>query len=190
MSDRRANDISQDSSMIFEKLPREQWRIILECSAGVGFADFLLYLSVIMAVVAFALPEFFVDTKKASEAERAIVESDLKLIGEAILLLEEDVDVLAGVPGPNPCVNEPEVSVVEGDCQLGLYCTNGEYLNWKGHYLKKPLVDPWGQPYYLDNDYKGKSKMQRVVGSMGPNGLQDFHGKGDDLIVVLCERGS
>ncbi|MEO0336068.1 MAG: type II secretion system protein GspG [Pseudomonadota bacterium] len=163
--------------------PRE-----IRSESGMTFADFLLYLSAILALVAFSLPNFLVREKTASQTERQIVNEDLALIGEAILLMEAETGFLAGLEGPNPCVNTSEAFIDNEDCGMGIYCDHGVYPNWQGPYLNKKLVDPWGQAYYIDNDYRGRSGLQRVVGSMGPNGIQDFYGQGDDIVVILCKR--
>ena len=49
------------------------------------------------------------------------------------------------------------------------------------------LDDPWGRPFYFDSDIViGNGVWARVVGSKGPNGRQDWHGRGDDIYYVLC----
>jgi hypothetical protein len=166
----------------------DRLRAQLHSEAGLNLLDLLLYLSVMLAGLSFALPEFFVPEQQADANERAQIKQDLTQLREALNMLETDIAMLAGAPGPNPCVNAPEKFIHTNDCEFGLYCDNG-YPGWKGPYLTDPLKDPWGQPYYVDNDYRTSAGLQRVIGSMGPNGLQDFGGRGDDIVMVLCERG-
>lgn len=162
---------------------------LLKSNKGAGFSDTLLGVSVVCAVLVFALPEYLktgADTIKPSEREVAM--GDLDRIAQAIQQLEQDTGVMSGYPGPNPCVNDGE-SLIDRDCRMGLFCTNGKYANWSGPYLTSDMRDPWGNPYYLDNDFYRKGKVSRVVASMGPNGVQDYKAGGDDIVLILCTRG-
>lgn len=157
--------------------------------SGRGLADTLIFLSAIIAVVAFVGPEYMDLGTNLKPSEKQQVSRDLDTLLKAIELLESETGELVGLPGPNPCVNAPEFFVTK-DCRQGLLCNDGRYGLWNGPYLKRELSDPWGQAYYIDNDYKTDKGLARVIGSLGPNGVQDPFGKGDDTIRVLCQRGS
>lgn len=121
--------------------------------------------------------------------ENAILKakSDLKLIADAVQQLEKHSKIKAGYPGPNPCINDPEFASLD-TCRLGLMCNDGKYKVWNGPYIKVLPLDPWGQKYYLDNDYYQNGSVSRVLGSKGPNGVQDYDSASDDIIHVLCSE--
>lgn len=87
-----------------------------------------------------------------------------------------------------------------------LYSTSGE-LQWKGPYLSKRGLDPWGKSYLIylqgvrdaanpdetDATKKGKTDKNILVISAGPNGVvetlsTDNSAKGDDIVTVLGRR--
>lgn len=85
------------------------------------------------------------------------------------------------------------------------YSTTGE-LQWKGPYISKRGLDPWGKSYLIymqgirdaaDPDAaaadKGKTDKNILVISAGPNGVvetlpTDNSAKGDDIVTVLGRR--
>jgi prepilin-type N-terminal cleavage/methylation domain-containing protein len=52
-------------------------------------------------------------------------------------------------PPQSAANNEIDVSLPEA----GLVGTDGTYPNWAGPYMP-PILDPWGTPYFLDEDYQ------------------------------------
>jgi prepilin-type N-terminal cleavage/methylation domain-containing protein len=92
----------------------------------------------------------------------------------------------------------------------GLLATDGTYPNWDGPYIKD-ATDPWGHPYFLDEDYyctSGAVGCQginditfgaSVIVSCGPDGMigddlsnpQPDNGIGcayndDNIVLILC----
>lgn len=61
--------------------------------------------------------------------------------------------------------------------QAGLLSTDGSHPNWQGPYMSE-ISDPWGNPYYLDEDY------QCTAGALGCNGIADA-GQ-DTSAIVSC----
>ena len=163
---------------------------LLKSETGIGFPDLLLYISVGCAALVFILPQYIkVGQDTISRQEREVTLVDLETIAAAINQLEKDTGMLAGYPGPNPCVN-PSEHLIDRDCRVGLYCTNGKHSNWAGPYLTSDMRDPWGNPYYLDNDFHRGGNISRVIASMGPNGVQDYKERtSDDIVIVLCTQG-
>lgn len=145
--------------------------------------DIFLMFSITVAVAAFVAPLFL--NPGPSQPELMKTRQDVKVIGEAILAMEKDTGDVSGLPGPNPCVNDPEYTDL-ASCELGLICNHPIYKNWKGPYLTKISKDIWGHNYYIDNDYYIGKEIQRVVGSKGPNGVQDYGPASDDIIYTLC----
>lgn len=157
---------------------------LLMNSRGIGMGDLMVLISVACAVLVFYIPEFIKPQADESLVVRA--QTDLQILGEAVRRMEKHTGVLAGYPGPNSCVNDLEFENLE-QCRLGLACTDGKYPLWNGPYLKDIPLDPWGRKYYLDNDYYARNgSVARVLGSKGPNGVQDYGDKSDDVIFVLC----
>lgn len=152
---------------------------------GIGFADFLLLLAAGLGVLTFYLPSLI--QPKVDPGLKAEAVIHLKIIAEAVQKLEESTKLVAGYPGPHPCVNSMEFSDLT-ICRLGLTCQDGKYQNWEGPYLKEIPKDPWGRAYYLDNDFYQNGKALRVLGSFGPNGHQDYGSDSDDIVHVLCEQ--
>lgn len=59
----------------------------------------------------------------------------------------------------------------------GMVDTDGTYPNWKGPYIPE-AIDPWGTPYYFDEDYQCKAS------STGCGGVTDFGT--DSSVLVSC----
>lgn len=156
---------------------------LIRNQSGLGLEDLLVIISIVCAAGAFVLPEFLKPEQDKGLLAKA--NADLEIIVGAIRKLEGDTGVLAGYPGPNKCINDPEFEFLDV-CRIGLVCNDGKYPNWKGPYLANVPKDPWGHSYYIDNDYRMKGRISRVVGSMGPNGVQDYEEPSDDVLFVLC----
>ncbi|MCD5381525.1 MAG: prepilin-type N-terminal cleavage/methylation domain-containing protein [Candidatus Pacebacteria bacterium] len=60
----------------------------------------------------------------------------------------------------------------------GIVVTDGTYSNWKGPYVTG-VIDPWGSPYFLDEDYYCTS------GAIGCNGHETL-GATDHSVLVSC----
>tara|TARA_B100000508_G_scaffold74920_1_gene58341 strand:- start:753 stop:1307 length:555 start_codon:yes stop_codon:yes gene_type:complete len=95
----------------------------------------------------------------------------------------------------------------------GLVATDGTFPNWNGPYVSS-VIDPWGNPYYFDEDYwctagadgcngyDSTSLDHSVLVSCGPDGmLGDADGGGpipnngtacayndDNVVLVLCRE--
>jgi len=61
--------------------------------------------------------------------------------------------------------------------EAGLVSTDGTHPNWNGPYINE-IIDPWGNPYFLDEDY------QCISGALGCNGITDS-GQ-DSSVLVSC----
>lgn len=109
-----------------------------------------------------------------------------------------------------PPRNMPDNEVNLAAPSAGLTATDGTYVDWQGPYLSDAL-DPWGNPYYLDEDYyctagaTGCAGVEdtdvgaSVIVSCGPDGLvgddtsntQPSNGIGcayndDNVVLVMC----
>ena len=59
----------------------------------------------------------------------------------------------------------------------GLVATDGTYPNWQGPYIPD-VIDPWGTPYFLDEDYRC------TAGALGCGGIADS--SEDTSALVSC----
>lgn len=67
----------------------------------------------------------------------------------------------------------------------GLVDTDGSYNKWKGPYYDGENIDPWGNPYFFDPDYRIDGVMRVVIGSFGPNGSGQNIYDSDNVYVLL-----
>lgn len=70
----------------------------------------------------------------------------------------------------------------------GITKTDGSFNNWKGPYLSKIPIDPWGSKYFFDPDYKINGIDCVVIGSLGPNrtGRNSYN---EDNLYTIIETG-
>lgn len=96
----------------------------------------------------------------------------------------------------------------------GLVATDGDYPGWSGPYISN-ILDPWGRPYFFDEDYyctagakgcdgfsaTGVSQIWSVIVSCGPDGMlgddpsntQPSNGaacayNNDNIVYPLCKH--
>ena len=110
-------------------------------------------------------------------------EGDLEMIATAALQLAWDTSrwpnkALRTQPGSTEIWNISTASA-------GLEGTDGSYDEWKGPYFAGNTLDPWGNPYFFDPDYRVNGVMRVVVGSFGPNGVGPNAYDSDDIYVLL-----
>ncbi|MEE9367527.1 MAG: type II secretion system protein GspG [Pontiella sp.] len=67
----------------------------------------------------------------------------------------------------------------------GLTGENSAFSDWKGPYYDGETVDPWGNPYFFDPDYRINGVNHIAVGSFGPNGQGRNVYDDDDIYVLL-----
>lgn len=114
-------------------------------------------------------------------------------------------------PPRNGSNNETDLTAAAS----GLTATDGAYPSWNGPYISD-VLDPWGNPYYFDEDYYctpgaygcngftsnvQPNDLFSVIVSCGPDGMigddsgnsQPDNGNGcayndDNVVYVLCEN--
>jgi general secretion pathway protein G len=110
-------------------------------------------------------------------------EGELEMMSAAVLQLAWDTG-----QWPNGALRTAGGSVEEWDItpdSCGLMGTDGNYSHWKGPYYDGEVVDPWGNPYFFDPDYRIDGVNRAVVGSFGPNGIGRNLYDSDDIYVLL-----
>lgn len=70
--------------------------------------------------------------------------------------------------------------------------SDGVFPSWQGPYMTIVHNDPWGNLYFFDTDYdidpSAGENWAAVLGSFGPNGVQDENDpNGDDVIKLLAD---
>lgn len=148
---------------------------------GITIGEIMLGISIVFTLICVAWP-FLISSSSGENVKTAA--SDIKNLQVAIAKMELDTKIPAGGNTKDVCLDDLEYPDIS-DCKLGLACNDGTYKDWKGPYIKPGQKDPWGNPYYIDSDYYVGSKIARVVGSRGPNGVQEYNG-GDDIIQIVC----
>lgn len=127
-----------------------------------------------------------------AKANIAKAQTDLRQFENAIALLYSDTGLYPGAQSASPCVQNPEIYL--NTPAAGLEATDGTFPGWKGPYISKVSLDPWGTNYHYDPDYgcgaaisgcQGITGTVRVVQSFGPNKTQNYT-TGDDIVSVLC----
>ncbi|WP_372847340.1 type II secretion system protein [Pontiella sp.] len=114
--------------------------------------------------------------KKGAEAE-------LQLLSAAVLQMAWDTGKWPNQMARNKG-GSTEIWNISGDSS-GLFLSDGSYDNWKGPYYNGESLDPWGNPYFFDPDYRINGVNHVVVGSFGPNGKGRNLYDSDDIYVLL-----
>lgn len=126
--------------------------------AGFTLIELLLVLVILAVLAAVVVPRF---TGRSEQARITAAKTDISGIELAIDQFEIDA-------GRFPTTEESLAALMNPPAQV---------RDWKGPYLKKPPVDPWGNPYVYR--YPGQINTTGVdVYSFGPDGNE---GGGDDV---------
>lgn len=126
--------------------------------SAIGAAAFLV--AVIALCTTFFLPRL---TERSDIAKRRIARGDIESITMACKLFRLDY-------GRWPSNSEG----------LNALLQNPGTTNWRGPYMERPALDPWGRPYrYLFNpNADSKSSAASSIASAGPDGR---FGTADDV---------
>jgi len=151
---------------------------------GFTVIELLIVIAILGVLSSIVLPAI---NSAREEGDTAKAKSDLRNIRSAIALLASDTG-----KWPNGCpiaeITNPEIDLNDASSGLALQPTvenngNGcEWVSsdvsaWDGPYIKN-LIDPWGNPYYFDPDFRPYDNCSSIpdepenvsVISFGPNG--------------------
>jgi len=139
------------------------------------------------------------------KAKVAVVQHDTDQIFKAITMLGNDTGLWPGQQavdtvntGANNEICGDSCTYGLSDSRAGITDTDGNYSGWAGPYMEKVKLDPWGNEYFFDTDYRvtvddepcnggGACVDAVVVGSYGPDGLANNQYNADDIIKVIIQ---
>lgn len=145
---------------------------------GFTLLEIMIVVAIIGLLAAIAIPSF----RKARETTRInVAKNDLRLIADAVGQLAFDTGRWPGGMFAGDQTS-PETWDLTGGA-AGIVSNDGRFPHWRGPYLNQVGNDPWGHPYFFDNDYETGARKLVVVGSFGPNGQGRNLYDSDDVYV-------
>ena len=149
-------------------------------SPGWTVIEIMIVVLVIGVLLGVALPHVG-KSRDAARTEQA--KADLAMLSNAILQLAWDTGKWPG--GLDRSVTGDVETWDLSTASAGLLSTNSSFAGWKGPYLPRIPLDPWGSRYFFDPDYRIGSADRVVVGSFGPNKVGANVYDGDNIYVIL-----
>lgn len=131
------------------------------------------------------------------KAKIAKAQQDIDVIYGAIGQLMVDTGEWPGHQTPDEVNSGASNEIWDLTTQAsGITQTDGLYFNWGGAYMLSIPLDPWGNNYFFDTDYRINSDNEPcnggsncsnavVVGSFGANGVGQNQYDSDDVIKIV-----
>lgn len=183
--------------------------MVISVSKNSGFTLIeLLVVIAIIGILAATVLAALGTARESSKVSRA--QSEMQSIKTAMELLANQTGLYphkqsAYCPPRSAVNNEIDLSL----SSAGLIATDGTFPRWNGPYIAS-VIDPWGRPYFLDEDNicvgtaKGCNGVDNLTGTMdssvlmscGPNGTLGASSYGnngvgcaydsDNVVLILC----
>lgn len=168
----------------------------------------LIELLVVIAIIGILASVVLASLNAAREkGQYAAAKAEMREIKTAVELLYNDTGLYPH-KSRNIC---PPLAGTDNEVDLsanssGLTSTDGSFTNWDGPYIIE-TTDPWGTPYYFDQDYQCAADVEGCNGvtftgsnytsaliSCGPDKVLDVPDNGgacaynsDNVIYVFCQ---
>lgn len=149
-------------------------------ACGWTVLEMMIVVLIIGVLVAVAIPAI-AKSRDTARAEQA--KADLQILSNAILQLAWDTGKWPG--GADRNVSSSDETWDLTTAAAGLLSATNSFVGWKGPYLAKIPLDPWGSKYFFDPDYRISGVNRVVVGSFGPNKAGPNYYDEDDIYVRL-----
>jgi len=156
-------------------------------NGGFSLIEILVVIGAIGILLGIAIPAYNGYREKAQIAEAKKVLKDIEI---AIITLATDSgewpghqnlgELSSGGTNEIENLNDLKAGLVDND-------TSPAFPNWNGPYMNAVPLDPWGNNYFFDTDYKIPSTGPDfvVLGSYGPNGQGNNVYDNDDVRLIF-----
>jgi general secretion pathway protein G len=154
-----------------------------QAARGFSLIEIMIVLAVMAVVGGIAVYAIGVVRDRVRIAQ---AEQDLQILYAAIEQLSRDTGQFPyHISRNNRLTGSPVETWDLSRPYAGLLSTDGNFPRWKGPYLDRIPVDPWGRNYFFDPDYwpNNTGQVCAVVGSFGPT-RPTTHDFGSDNIYI------
>lgn len=140
-------------------------------------------MGVIAILVGIAVPAYnnYIEKGKTAEAM-----SDLKRIETAIIAMASDTGLWPKGQAIGKINNGGSNEIYDlSQANIGLVATDGSFPNWNGPYIPSIPLDPWGNRYFFDTDYRIGGVDYVVLGSYGTGSVCNNCYNSTDIRLIL-----
>jgi general secretion pathway protein G len=149
-------------------------------SEGWTLTEIMIVILIIGVLIAIAVPAF---SKARMNARIGQAEGEVQMLAAAIMNLAWDTGKWPGAI-PRNVQSGAEIWDLRS-AKGGLLASHSDFSDWKGPYINRIVVDPWGNPYFFDPDYTIAGAWRVAVGSFGPNKSGRNVYDSDNIYVLL-----
>ncbi len=153
---------------------------------GFSLTELMVVLGVIAILTGIAVPAYYNYIEKGKTAEAM---SDLKRIETAIIAMASDTGLWPEGQAIGLVNNGGGNEIYDlSDPDVGLVATDGSFPDWNGPYIPSIPLDPWGNQYFFDTDYRIGGVDFVVLGSYGPGAVCNNCYNDTDIRLILPLR--